>query len=158
MSSDETPRGLVRRSYGGPEDRPTPARAQLQQALQYSRSGRPAFGLADGFRPASRDSSGDAIDRTPIGAYDPPTTEYAYQEWRRDRPCEARQPTDGDVGTVPNPGRSSCEIRSPTALPPGSVSRLLGLRRGAAVRRDGDDHDDPRDPDPAGQPGRAGRP
>ena len=53
-----------------------------------------------------------AVDWTRIRLYDPPTTEDAYQEWWRDRPCEARQPTDGDVGTVPNPGRFSCEIRS----------------------------------------------
>jgi hypothetical protein len=65
-----------------------------------------------------RESTGFVVDSastlTPcvIRVYDPPTTEDAYQEWWRDRPCEARQPTDGDVGTVPNPGRFSCEIRS----------------------------------------------
>ena len=58
------------------------------------------------------DDSTTAVDGIRIRAYDPPTTEDAYQEWWRDRPCEARQPTDGDVGTVPNPGRFSCEIRS----------------------------------------------
>jgi len=63
----------------------------------------------------------------PLAAYDPPTTEDLYQEWRRDRPCEARQPTDGDVGTVPNPGRTSCEIRDLSqTLPPGRVFRFLG--------------------------------
>jgi len=62
-----------------------------------------------------------------LAAYDPPTTEDLYQEWRRDRPCEARQPTDGDVGTVPNPGRTSCEIRDLSqTLPPGRVFRFLG--------------------------------
>ena len=53
-----------------------------------------------------------AVDRS-SGSYDPRTTEDSYQEWWRDRPCEARQPTGGDAGTVPNPGRSSCEIRDP---------------------------------------------
>src|SRR3954453_11782509 len=68
-----------------------------------------------------------ALTKGPARVYDPRTTEDSYQEWWRDRPCEARQPTGSDAGTVPNPGRSSCEIRDPSqALPPGRVSRFLG--------------------------------
>src|SRR3954447_2771382 len=78
-------------------------------------------------RSARRDDRPLPLTAGTSGVYDRATTEDSYQEWRRDRPCEARQPTGSDAGTVPNPGRSSCEIRDPSqALPPGRVSRFLG--------------------------------
>ena len=79
---------------------------------------------------------GRPIDAATAGVYAPRTTEDAYQEWWRDRPCEARQPTGGDAGTVPNPGRSSCEIRSfRRPFLTGRVAWFLGLDDGGGPPR-----------------------
>ncbi len=40
-----------------------------------------------------------------------PQPKSTYQEWQRDRPVEATTTYRRDVGKVPIPGRSSCEIR-----------------------------------------------
>ena len=47
----------------------------------------------------------------------------AYQEWQRDRPDEATTTYRRDVGKVPSPGRSACEIRDSF----GDPDRPLGL-------------------------------
>ena len=72
----------------------------------------------------------------------------AYQEWRRDRPVEATTTYRRDAGKVPNPGRSSCEIRElPETLPPQEGSSRLRSRARPASR--GSPHEGPTDDDRA---------
>ena len=67
----------------------------------------PSSGCGSGSRPASS----------------PDNRRVLYPEWRRDRPVDATTTYRRDVGKVPSPGRSSCEIRD---TPFGAPSKRPG--------------------------------
>ena len=56
-------------------------------------------------------------------ASSPDNRRVLYPEWRRDRPVDATTTYRRDVGKVPSPGRSSCEIRD---TPFGAPSKRPG--------------------------------
>ena len=75
-----------------------------------------------------------------------PQPKSAYPEWRRDRPVEATTTYRREVGKVPTPGRSSCEIRDTPVGGPRSDQVAVASMSGpfaALSRQTGDACDQP---------------
>ena len=101
---------------------------------------------------ANRPTLVDTARRRPVASAH--NRRALIKSWLRDRPVEATTTYRRRVGKVPNPGRTSCEIRELPSEPLNSPERSLPVprSRGHHVRLPGARHVD-RDPRPHDQTG-----